>query len=134
MESVIRHPYDERGRSPALQRYQLGREMMARGSHAEALPVLMESARESPHFKTFEVLGECLVALGRPAEAVPWLAAATTLNRNSRSPTLLAETWLVLGRIHAARSALDLALERNPRHRRALRLAKELADHPDLRE
>ena len=134
MEPDIRSPYDERGRSPGAQRYLLGRELLEQASPAEALPLLMESARESPHFKTYEVLGECLVALGRHAEAVVWLSAATTLNRNPKAPTLLAETWLVLGRAYDARCALELALERNPRYRRALRLAKELEDHPDLRE
>ena len=98
----------ERGRSPASQLYEQARRLMADGSFEQAVELFHQSAVESPHFKTYELLGECYMRLKRLTEAIPFLAAATILNRGVRAPSLLAEVWLALGRGVQAAEALPI--------------------------
>src|SRR5258706_4717636 len=92
-----REPFDERGRSPASQQYEQARRLMEDGSYQQAVELFHQSAAESPHFKTYELLGECYMRLKQLTEAIPFLAAATTLNPGGRAPSLLAEAWIALG-------------------------------------
>ena len=79
----------------------------------QAIAAFSQSVLISPHFKTFELLGECLFELGRLQEAVVPLAAATTLNRQSRAPALLAEVFERLGDRDRAVEMARLAIERS---------------------
>jgi hypothetical protein len=47
-----------------------------------------------PHFKSLELLGECLLIVGRPIEAIVPLAASATLNPGIRARSLLARAFL----------------------------------------
>ncbi len=99
---------------------------MDSGEIENALALFLESALREPHFKTYELLGECCLRLRRLSEAIPFLAAASALNRGVRASALLAETWLALGRPVEAVEAADLALSRDPHNRLAKRI-KETA-------
>jgi tetratricopeptide (TPR) repeat protein len=101
-------------------RYQRAQAAMAQGDLEGAVQLFQEDAVELPHFKTLELLGECLMRLGRTNEAIVPLAAATTLNRGVRAPSLLAEALLATGNLTAAVEAADLALQRDPKNRKAL--------------
>ncbi|HXJ56046.1 MAG TPA: tetratricopeptide repeat protein [Verrucomicrobiae bacterium] len=79
-------PFDERGRSPASQRYDEARRLMEDGGVEQAAELFRQAAIELPHYKTYELLGECYMRLERFNEAIPWLAAATTLNAGVRAP------------------------------------------------
>ena len=70
--------------------YRQARRCLAEGRFAEALSLFADCARRDPHFKTFEMLGECLPEFAHPAEAVQPLAAACALNRGARPRVLLA--------------------------------------------
>ena len=105
--------------SDAHRDYQRGSELCRAGQFAEAVPFLRRSAMLQPHFKTFELLGECFLRLGSAAEAVPFLAAATSLNRGIRAPALLAEAFLLLDATDDARQFADLVLARDPNNRQA---------------
>jgi tetratricopeptide (TPR) repeat protein len=120
-------PFDERGRSPASQLYEQARRLMADGSFEQAVELFHQSAVESPHFKTYELLGECYMRLKRLTEAIPFLAAATILNRGVRAPSLLAEVWLALGRGVQAAEAAGVALSRDPQNKVALRVTESAA-------
>jgi tetratricopeptide (TPR) repeat protein len=94
--------------------------------------LFQQSAVASPHFKTYELLGECYMRLKRLPEAIPFLAAATTLNRGVRAPSLLAEVWLALGHHQEAAEAASIALSRDPQNktpRTRLRFESERAQH-----
>jgi tetratricopeptide (TPR) repeat protein len=127
-------PFDERGRSPDGQLYDRARELMTGGSFDQAAEVFHQSAVAFPHFKTYELLGECYMRLKRFPEAIPYLAAATTLNRGFRAPLLLAETWLELGHHAEATEAVDIALSRNPKYKPALLVRERLqsSSHEDV--
>ena len=101
--------------------------MMEDGSYEQATELFHQSAAESPHFKTYDLLGECHVHLKRLTEAIPFLAAATTLNRGVRAPSLLAEAWLALGRHVEAAEAAGIALSRDPQNKVALRVRESAA-------
>jgi tetratricopeptide (TPR) repeat protein len=90
------------------------------GGDPEGAVVDLERAAEAyPHFKTLELLGEAWLSLGKPERAVVPLAAATTLNPQAKAPSLLAEALVAIGdEILAHRVAL-VALERDPRNKRA---------------
>lgn len=113
-------PFDEHGRSPAAQLYEHARQLMQEEKFNEASLLFLQAALKTPHFKTYELLGECYVRLGRFTEAIPYLAAATTLNRGIRAPTLLAEAWLALGQPSEAAKVADLVLSRAPKNKSAL--------------
>lgn len=122
MEFNVKEPFDERGKSPSAQLYNHARELMDAGRVEDAIVVFQKSAANSPHFKTYELIGECYTKLGLLADAVPFLAAATTLNRGVRAPSLLAEVWHMLGRHQEAIEAADIALLRDPQNSKALKL------------
>ncbi len=81
----------------AKELYQQGREALAKGDIAGAIPFFRGSGNLDPHFKTFELLGECLLLSGQPVAAVLPLAAVTGLNEEVRAPSLLAEALLLAG-------------------------------------
>lgn len=99
--------------------YKKGRLLAKTGNYEEAVSLFRKSAVMKPHFKTFELLGECLLALNRISEAVGPLAAATTLNRGVRAPSLLAEAFLRNQKFDDAEDFAKLALQRDPRNKRA---------------
>lgn len=105
---------------------------MEAGTFAEAAALFHQSGVEQPHFKTFELLGECYIHLKRIHEAIPYLAAATTLNGGVRAPALLAEVWQTLGHHREAVEAADIALSRDPKNKTALRV-REIAFHGESR-
>jgi tetratricopeptide (TPR) repeat protein len=122
MQFQVQEPFDERGRSPADQRYEEARRLMDEQDFEQAAALFQQAAVESPHFKTYELLGECYMKLERFTEAIPWLAAATTLNRGVRAPSLLAEVWLALGSPSEALEAAEVALAHDPKNKSALRV------------
>jgi tetratricopeptide (TPR) repeat protein len=94
--------------------YRLGREAMEAGSLEAAVVLFDESIAVWPHFKTLELLGECLLRLGRLREAVVPLAAATALHVEARAPALLAQAYLQLGQFPEAKHFAEEALRRAP--------------------
>ena len=66
---------------------------MDAGRIEQEVALFEQSAAISPHFKTLELLGECLIALDRLQDSIVPLAAAATLNSGVRAPALLAEVF-----------------------------------------
>jgi uncharacterized protein HemY len=126
MPFEVKEPFDERGRSPAHQRYEEARRLMDGGAFEQAARLFEQSAVESPHFKTYELLGECCMYLEQWTRAVLYLSAATTLNRGVRAPSLLAEAWLAIGRRTEAGEAADIALSCDPKNKTALAVRERL--------
>jgi tetratricopeptide (TPR) repeat protein len=110
------------------QLYQAGREAMEQRQFDDAVVLLRSSAELCPHFKTLELLGECLLELpGRSSEATLFLAAAAGLgNKSARSFFLLARALSLQGNIQAAIEKLDIAIEIQPQYRAAIQLRDEL--------
>jgi tetratricopeptide (TPR) repeat protein len=119
-------PFDEHGRSLATQRYEHARTLMDKGALEQAAVLFQQAAIESPHFKTYELLGECYLRMGRFAEAIPFLAAASFLNNGVKASSLLAEAWLALGRHSDAGAAVEIALSRDPKNKLALKVREQL--------
>lgn len=107
--------------------YAKGRDLMAAGNFATARQVFEESVALYPHFKTLELLGECLLKLDEPWRAIIPLAAATALNKQVRAPSLLAEAFLACGEPDKARNAAQVALLRDPNNRAANRILNQTA-------
>ncbi len=107
---------------------------MEAGAFEQAADLFDSSAVQSPHFKTYELLGECYMRLRRFTEAIPYLAAATTLNHGARAPSLLAEAWLAIDRRDKAVEAVeaaDLALSRDSKNKIAFRVREIAATKVD---
>lgn len=100
--------------------------MMDNGLIVEATELFLRSANAAPHFKTYELLGECYLRLQLHRQAIPYLAAATTLNRGVRAPSLLAETCLEVGKLDWAKEACDIALARDPNNKSAKGVQEKL--------
>jgi len=115
----------------SFQLYELGREAMVRREYEAALAFLRSSVELLPHFKTLELLGECLLESGHvSSEAVTILAAAAGLgNRAFRSYFLLARALHVCGRTKEALEKLDIALVLQPDFKAAAQLREELLRH-----
>ncbi len=97
--------------SEAYTLYQQARIRMQAGESKEAIELLQQSVQIEPHFKTLELLGECLLRIGRVTEAIVPLAAATALNKQIRAPSLLAQAFLQLGDEPQALRFAKLVLE-----------------------
>src|SRR4051812_20411740 len=94
--------------------YHKGREAMDSGDIDSAIAFLRQSAEVEPHFKTLELLGECLLRQKRASEAVIPLAAAVGLGINSRpfrALYFLAQALESIGHSDSALRKLELALE-----------------------
>lgn len=100
---------------------------MEAGNVASAIDLLRESAVLYPHYKTLELLGECLIRMNRPREAIVPLAASTALNKQARAPLLLAEAFLSIGELDKAKRFAAEALTRNPRYGLASQLVAQLS-------
>ena len=112
----------------SYQLYQLGREAMEQRNLAVAVALFRSSSELCPHFKTFELLGECLLELpDRLSEAVVFLAAAAGLgNKSSRSFFLLARALSLQGNVQSAIEKLAIAIEMQPEYKAAVQLRDEL--------
>lgn len=112
--------------------YGKARELMEQARYEDAIAVFRESINQYPHFKSLELLGECLIHLGRHSEAVVPLAASTCLNNGVRAPSLLAEVFLILGDYDRASQIADVALSRNKDNRKAQMVKKAVLDKNPL--
>lgn len=108
--------------------YRQARQMMNEGRLEKAIALFEQSVELAPHFKSLELLGECLFRLNRLREAVVPLAAATTLNRGVRAPSLLAEVFLKLEDYQHAGEMAALALSRNSGNRKAQKIKSLVAE------
>lgn len=114
-------------REAALRLYEAGRSAMSKGDLKEAIGQFVESQRAAPHFKTLELLGECLLRKGEYPEAVIYLAAAAGLGTNQYRPRLLlAQALSALGEKDEAIDKLGEALTINPDYKGAKDLLEEL--------
>ena len=124
----VKEPFDERGQSPSTQRYNRARELMTEGAIDHAVEMFLRSVADCPHYKAYELLGECYMRLERFPLAILYLAAASTLNRGGRAPSLLAEAWLAFGDTARALEAAEVALGREPKNKRALAVRQKASD------
>ena len=118
---------DEDNAEAARTLYQQARAAMAAGDRSAAISQFTESAQLQPHFKTYELLGECLLAEGQVTQAILYLSAAVGLGRKTfRAHYLLATALLELGAPEDAREQLIIALELQPNYSSAERLLEQL--------
>src|SRR5690349_23954654 len=94
--------------------YEAGRKAMEAGDLPRAVELLEQSNKAGEHFKTSELLGECLLSLGKAQEAIRPLTRAAELNKQGRASSLLAKAYLTLGAHDGARRAAEEALSRTP--------------------
>ncbi len=106
---------------------------MERREFAEAAALFRSSVELSPHFKTLELLGECLLESGdRSSDAIVFLAAAAGLGHKSfRSYFLLARALALRGQMREAIEKLDIAIELHPDFRAAVELRNALKSHSE---
>jgi len=108
--------------------YTRGRSLMEKGQYQDAALCFQQSAELMPHFKTYELLGECWLKLADYPKALVNLAAAATLgNRQSRPLYLLAQALVGSGDKEKAIEILDKALAVNPQYASAKKLRENLA-------
>jgi tetratricopeptide (TPR) repeat protein len=95
--------------------YEAGRSAMKAGDVHSAIENFRRSTKLAPHFKTLELLGECLLQVGEINDAVLCLAAAAGLGtRQLRARRLLAEALLRVGETDTAVAKLEEALLIDP--------------------
>ena len=106
--------WDERGYSTASQLHFQAEDAMRRRQYAVAIQLLQESIELCPHYKSLELLGECMIETGEYLRAIVPLAAATGLHTQPRAPAFLAKAFYELGEFKDARKYAEEALRRNP--------------------
>lgn len=106
--------------------YLKGRTEMDAAHLEEAIMHFRKSFRIEPHFKTGELLGECLLKLGNPEQAVEVLEKSVRISRAARPAFLLAEAHRKIGDLDAAKNAIEESLRCNPTYGPALELRKQL--------
>lgn len=111
--------YEERiGRGSAL--YRQGRQAMSANNLQAATRLLEKSAQLTPHFKTFELLGECLLKSGQAQEAAVSLRKAVEIgNKPYRALYLLGRALHDSGDREDAIARLVRALELKPDYKAA---------------
>jgi tetratricopeptide (TPR) repeat protein len=107
--------------------YRKGRQAIASKDLKAAIVFLQESAKLDPHFKTLELLGECLLDNGCSSEAVT--ALTQSVERGSkpfRALYLLARAFDSCGSRDRAIESLNRALEMKPDYKAARGLLETL--------
>jgi tetratricopeptide (TPR) repeat protein len=99
--------------------YYKGREAMEAGDLRQAISSFRESAELEPHFKTFELLGECFLKSNQPLQAIAPLQSATAMNTSVRAVSLLGEAFYLVGRHTEAEQCANEALRRDANNRKA---------------
>lgn len=107
--------------------YQEGRVLMEKGDYAGAIKLFNMSGRLFPHFKTFELLGECLLNVNKPLDAIVALAAAAGLGTKPfRARYLLGKAFSQVGEELDAIEHLKEALHLKSDYKAAKELLKSL--------
>jgi tetratricopeptide (TPR) repeat protein len=114
--------------------YAAGRRAMDAGDLQRAVNLFEASITALPHFKSLELLGECLLRLGRPKEAIVPLAAATALNRQVRPRSFLAQALAKTGDADRARELVRSVLSEAPGNRLARQVLETLRPGSDIPE
>jgi len=113
----------------AYQLYHSGAKAMEKGNIPLAIGSFRQSMALEPHFKTAELLGECLLGHGKPTEAILYLAAACGLGTNAfRAKYLLAKAYDALDDTDEALHHVEDALAMNPDFKDALKFQKTLTN------
>ncbi len=112
----------EAGLNRSSELYSEGRNLIGSGELERAVEVLRASIEAHPHFKTLELLGECLLNLGRAEQAIVPLAAASALNRQVRAPSLLAQAFAACGEFRRAAEVASAVLAAAPTNKVARRV------------
>lgn len=100
---------------------------MEAGDIESAIQLFEESATAGPHFKTLELLGECLMKLGRHRQAIIPLAAAVGLGTKAfRAMFLLAKALDETGSRRDAIEKLEEAVAVKPDYKAARDLLEQL--------
>jgi tetratricopeptide (TPR) repeat protein len=109
-----------------------GKSAMKAGDLDTAIDLFKQSINLSPHFKTLELLGECLLLRNELPEAIIYLAAAAGLGNNQfRSRFLLSQALLKSREKSNAIEKLKEALAINPNYKAAKKLLDTLFDASD---
>jgi len=107
--------------------YEEGRSAMEAGNVDKAVELLEKSTLLAPHYKTLELLGECMLERKEFARAVIYLAASASLGTNQARPRfLLAKALLHAEEPQAAIPKLEEALVINPDFKAARELLTTL--------
>lgn len=108
--------------------YVEGRELFKGGDLSAAAEKFSESAKVSPHFKSYEMMYRCYSALGEREKAFRCIANSHDLNKRHDKVSLLYAMELAeyKGDINAALALLDEIVKRNPTYKPAERLLDKL--------
>jgi tetratricopeptide (TPR) repeat protein len=111
--------------------YERGREAMERREFEQAAALFRRSIELDPHFKTLELLGQCLLeSTPASSEAIVCLAASAGLGRRAfKSFYLLARALASRGDLTRAIEKLDVAIELHPQYKAAVEYRDELRKH-----
>jgi tetratricopeptide (TPR) repeat protein len=111
----------------SYERFAEARAALARHEYDAAIGLFRQSLAESPHFKTHELIGECLLALHRPTDLVePLRAAIASGNRPSRAHFLLAVALSEFGDRDGAITQVRAALSLNSNYKAAAAFLERL--------
>lgn len=108
--------------------YEDAKKKLLEKDYVQALRLFRKALRMEIHYKTFENIGICYMELNAPDKAIEPLLAATALNRQIGAPYRCAEAFVEIGRLGYADMMLEIVLSREPKHRKALKLMKQLRD------
>jgi tetratricopeptide (TPR) repeat protein len=125
VESKFSYP---QGDSPDLVLFYEGRRLMDANQLDRAITAFRQSAEMNPHYKTLQLLGDCLLRLGRAREAIIPLAAAVGLNRQYTAPMLLAQAFVAIGDLSKAEMAACKAVDIAPDNRKAKALLETILE------
>lgn len=114
--------------SDGYELYVEGCELFKGGDLAAAAEKYSESAKASPHYKSYEMMYRCYSALGEREKAFMCLEKAHDLNKRHDKVSLLyaAELAEYKGDVNAALALLDEIVKRNPTYKPAERLLDKL--------
>ncbi|MBI1853426.1 MAG: tetratricopeptide repeat protein [Planctomycetes bacterium] len=107
--------------------YSAAREAFNEGAIAKAIELVRKSIDENDHYKSRELLGQCLEVQGDVERALEEYRAALILNpRSDKTACLFADCLIRTGRRDEARAVLESTLQRTPTYGPARKLLEGL--------
>lgn len=109
-----------------------GTAAMKSKDYGAAIEKFTAAGNLSPHFKTYELLGECYLELGNFPQAIKYAAAAAGIGNNQfRARFILARALAEYGDVQWAVDKLNEALEMKPDYKAARELLAKIRKDED---
>lgn len=99
--------------------YEDGRNLYGAGKFEEAIRALEKTLKTSPHYKTFEIIGDCYARLDNRTNALTYMLASIAMHPSPRACYWVSNIFIEIGDKENAVKYLKKAISLQPNYKKA---------------